>query len=52
MKKYSIGQINKELKISISELRKLDKLGLFKATRNSENGKRFYTEEQLSLIHI
>lgn len=50
MKKYSIGQINKELKISISELRKLDKLGLFKATRNSENGKRFYTEEQYNYL--
>lgn len=50
MKKYSIGQINKELKISINELRKLDKLGLFKATRNSENGTRFYTEEQYNYL--
>lgn len=50
LKKYSIGQINKDLKISINELRKLDKLGLFKAIRTSKNGKRFYSEEQYKYL--
>lgn len=50
MKRYSIGQINKDLNISINELRKLDRLGLFKAIRNSKNGKRFYSEEQYNYL--
>lgn len=50
MKIYSIGQINKDLNISINELRKLDRLGLFKSIRNSKNGKRFYSEEQYNFL--